>query len=77
MNTTDRSDIDRLVKVLRTCRYGSDISHDAANLIESLTEENFELRVEIEKNKKPLPEIDHALFNMVFTRDPSYWNTAN
>ena len=50
MNTTDKSDIERLVKILRKCRYGSDISHDAANLIEALTEENFELRVQLIKS---------------------------
>lgn len=46
MNTTDRSEIDRLVALLRTGRCGSHIMNKAADLIHSLAEADFEARIE-------------------------------
>lgn len=41
----DRSEIDRLVSILRKGRFGADVANQAANLISELTEENFNLRL--------------------------------
>lgn len=45
--TGDRSEIDRLVAVLRTSRHGSDISNKAADWIEKLAHAEFEAVVKL------------------------------